>query len=165
MGARVGVAGGGSFRVGAGVGATWTVFEGFSSLAALSRLGTQARMATLRRESARQDLIAEVILRYGDAVRQKRILAALDSAMAFSRERVRITQGKYGFGSVSKLELLQSRLDLNADSSSRIRQQLALGTAMRTLNRLLSRPEDIRFEVADSVSLHPLPPLPEPTSL
>lgn len=145
----------------AGVGATWTVFEGFSSLAALSRLETQARLASLRREAARQDLIAGVIVLYGDAVRQKRILTALDSAVAFSRERVRLTQGKYGFGSVSKLELLQARLDLNADSSARLRQELALGSAKRELNRLLSRPEGVPFDLADSVSLAALPPLPD----
>ena len=145
----------------AGVGATWTVFEGFSSLAALSRLETQARLASLRREAARQDLSAEVISSYGDAVRQKRILLALDSVMAFSRERVRITQGKYSLGSVSKLELLQSRLDLNADSSARLRQETTLRAAKRNLNRILSRPEAVAFEVSDSVALSELPPLEE----
>lgn len=142
----------------AGVGAAWTVFEGFSSLAAHSRLQTQARLASLRREASRQDLTAEVILVYGNVVRQRRILLALDSVMAFSRERVRITQGKYGLGSISKLELLQSRLDLNADSSARLRQETTLGAAKRDLNRILSRPEAAAFEVSDSVPLAELPP-------
>lgn len=145
----------------AGVGAAWTVFEGFSSLAAHSRLQTQARLASLRRDASLQDLTAEVISAYGNVVRQRRILLALDSVMAFSRERVRITQGKYGLGSVSKLELLQSRLDLNADSSARLRQETSLGAAKRDLNRILSRPEAAVFEVSDSVPLAPLPPLDE----
>lgn len=142
----------------AGVGAAWTVFEGLASLAAHARLGTQARLASLRRAAARQELAAQVILGYGDAVRQKRILAALDSAMAFSKERARITEGKYRLGSASKLELLQARIDLNADSSARLRQALSLSAAKRDLNRTLARPETQPFDVADSVPLADLPP-------
>jgi outer membrane protein len=145
----------------AGVGAAWTVFEGFASLAALARLETQARLATLRRTAARQELAAQVILAYGDAVRHKRILAALDSAMAFSRERARITEGKYRLGSASKLELLQARIDLHADSSARIRQGLSLLAAKRGLNRALARPEAQPLDVADSVPLAALPPAEE----
>jgi outer membrane protein TolC len=142
----------------AGIGATWTVFEGFSSLAAHARLEAQARLASLQGEEARQGVAAGVILAYGEAVRHKRILSALDSSMAFSRERVRLTEGKYGLGSVSKLELLQARLDLNADSSARLRQELALEAAKRDLNHLLAMPEGTGFDVADSVPLSALPP-------
>jgi outer membrane protein TolC len=142
----------------AGIGATWTVFEGFSSLAAHARLEAQARLASLQGEEARQGAVAGVILAYGEAVRQKRILAALDSTMAFSRERARLTEGKYNLGSASKLELLQARLDLNADSSARLRQELALEAAKRDLNLLLALPEGTAFDVADSVPLSALPP-------
>lgn len=145
----------------AGVGATWTVFEGFASLAALSRLETRAKLASLRSEAARQGLAAEVILAYGAAVRERRVLIALDSAMAFSRERVRLTEGKYRLGSASKLELLQAKLDLNADSSARLRQELALLASKRALNRILARPEAAPFDVSDSLPLAPLPALEE----
>ncbi|HLP42899.1 MAG TPA: TolC family protein, partial [Fibrobacteria bacterium] len=79
------------------------------------------------------------------------------SAMAFSRERVRLTQGKYGLGSASKLELLQARLDLNADSSARLRQETSLAAARRGLNRLLARPESAPLAVADSLALSEVP--------
>ncbi|GEM_PF-7036294 len=48
----------------------------------------------------------------------------MDSTVALSRERVKITQGKYGFGATSKLELLQAQLDLNADRADSLRQFL-----------------------------------------
>jgi outer membrane protein TolC len=149
--------GAGSDATSAGIGATWTVFEGFSSLAAHARLESQARLASLQGEETRQGVAAGVILAYGEAVRHKRILSALDSSMAFSRERVRLTEGKYGLGSVSKLELLQARLDLNADSSARLRQELALEAAKRDLNLLLARPEGTGFDVSDSIPLSALP--------
>jgi outer membrane protein len=142
----------------AGVTGTWTVFDGFASLAAYKRLSATAAIADERREAARQDLAANVTLFYVDVVRQRTVLAALDSAVALSRERVKITQGKYGFGSVSKLELLQAQLDLNADLSARLKQALALDNARRNLNRMLARDDSAAFDVEDSISLSAPPP-------
>ncbi|MDB5106574.1 MAG: hypothetical protein JWP91_4263 [Fibrobacteres bacterium] len=142
----------------AGVTGTWTVFEGFSSLAAYKRLGATAALADERREQARQNLAADVILTYVDVVRQRTVLAALDSAVALSRERVKITQGKYGFGSVSKLEMLQAQLDLNSDLSARLRQAVTLANARRNLNTLLARDDSAAYEVEDSIALGPPPP-------
>jgi outer membrane protein len=142
----------------AGVTGSWTVFEGFASLAAYQRLSSTAALADERREQARQDLAAGVTLFYVDVVRQRTVLAALDTAVALSRERVKITQGKYGFGSVSKLELLQSQLDLNEDLSARLKQALALDNAKRNLNRLLARDDAAAFEVEDSIALAAPPP-------
>lgn len=144
----------------AGVGASWTIFEGFSSLAALARLRTLEEVSRLRQEQARQDLAAQVIVGYGDAARQRRTLAALDSAVDLSRERVKITEGKYRLGSASKLEMLQARLDLNSDLSAQLRQRVTLGTAKRTLNRVMARADTADFEVADSIALGSLPGLP-----
>lgn len=142
----------------AGVSGTWTVFEGLSSLAAHDRLSSSAAMADERREQARLDLAAGVTLTYMDVVRQRTILAAFDSAVALSRERFKITEGKYGFGSVSKLELLQARLDLNEDLSARYRQAVVLADSKRDLNVLLVRPASDSFEVADSIPLAAPPP-------
>lgn len=142
----------------AGVTGTWTVFEGLSSLAAHDRLASTAALASERSVQSRQDLAAGVILAYEDVVRQRTVLAALDTAVALSRERVKLTQGKYGFGGVSKLELLQSQLDLNRDLSARLKQAVAVGDVKRRLNRLLARDDSAAFEVEDSIRLPPPPP-------
>jgi len=142
----------------AGVNGTWTVFDGFASLAAYKRLSSAAALADERREQLRQDLAANVILFYVDVVRQSTVLGALDSAVALSQERVKITQGKYGYGSVSKLELLQAQLDLNEDLSARLKQAVVLGNAKRNLNRLLSRDDSTAYAVEDSIVLAPPPP-------
>ncbi len=141
----------------AGVTGNWTVFEGLSSLAAHKRLAATASLYEQRREGSRQALAAQIILAYGDVVRQRTLLAALDTAVSLSRERVKLTQGKYGFGGVSKLELLQAQLDLNADLSARLRQAVSLDEGKRALNRLLSRDEGADFLSEDSIPLAPAP--------
>jgi len=141
----------------AGINGAWTVFEGLSSLAAHDRLASTAALAGERRTQVRQDVAAQVIVAYVDVVRQRTVLAAIDSAVALSRERVKITEGKYGFGSVSKLELLQAKLDLNEDLSNRLRQAATLAKTRLNLSRVLARDDSAAFEVEDSIPLAPTP--------
>ncbi len=136
-----------------GVNGSWTFFEGLSSLAAHARLAFGAEGAEARRRQAREDLAAFAILAYSDVVRQRNLLAALDSAVVLSRERARITEGKYKLGSVSKLDKLQAELDLNEDLSARLRQAVVLTSAKLNLAHLLSWPDDPAYEVEDSISL------------
>lgn len=142
----------------AGIAGTWTVFEGLSSLAAHDRLSAAAELADERRSETLQDVAARVILSYMDVVRQQTILSAIDTAVQLSRERVRITEGKYGYGSASKLEMLQAKLDLNEDLSMRLNQAVVLADVKRALNVLLARPDSLSFEVEDSIPLAPPPP-------
>jgi outer membrane protein TolC len=48
---------------------------------------------------------------------------------------------------------LQAQLDLNADRADSLKQNLALASAKRGLNRLLARPDTLAFEVEDSIPL------------
>ena len=141
----------------AGINGAWTVFEGLSSLAAHDRLASTAALAGERRIQVRQDLAAQLILSYVDVVRQKTVLAAIDSAVALSRERVKITEGKYGYGSVSKLELLQAKLDLNEDLSNRLKQAAVLAKARLNLNRVMALEDTVAIEVEDSIPLASAP--------
>lgn len=142
----------------AGITGNWTIFEGLSSLAAHDRLSATADLADERRKQSRQDMAALVILSYMDVVRQQTILSAIDTAVQLSRERVKITEGKYGFGGASKLELLQAKLDLNEDLSMRLNQAVVLANVKRALNVLLARPDSLSFDVEDSIPLAPPPP-------
>ncbi len=139
----------------AGLNGTWTLFDGLAALAAHDRLASTAALAGERKEQMRQNLASLVTLAYVDVVRQRTLLAALDSAVALSQERVKITKGKYGFGGVSKLEMLQAQLDLNQDLSARLKQAVAVGTGKRNLNRLLAREDSVAYEVEDSIRLDP----------
>ncbi|MEO7424283.1 MAG: TolC family protein [Fibrobacteria bacterium] len=142
----------------AGINGTWTIFDGLAALAAHDRLASMAALAGERRELMRQNLASLVTLAYVDVVRQRTLLAALDSAVALSQERVKITKGKYGFGGVSKLEMLQAQLDLNQDLSARLKQAVTVATVKRNLNRLLAREDSLAYEVEDSIRLDPPQP-------
>ena len=62
----------------------------------------------------------------------------LKYALTLSRERLRIDEDRYLLGSGSKLEVLQSRVYVNSDSSNLSRQNEVIRTAQIRLNEMLA---------------------------
>jgi outer membrane protein len=138
-------------RVGAS--ADWQVFDGFRSYHGYRRLETQERAAALAERATLENLVEAVVVGYYDLVQQKQRLSAIGDLLSVSRERARLAEAKLAVGAGSKLDQLQSRADLNEDSSSYLSQGLSLETAKVRLNRLLARDPALSFDVADSIPL------------
>jgi outer membrane protein TolC len=84
----------------------------------------------------------------------------LKSAVALSREQLRIVEARYQIGSFSRLDLQQARVDFNADSSRLLRQYERLNTSRIKLNELMGV-EDVETPLvaADtSITLKPIEP-------
>jgi len=62
----------------------------------------------------------------------------LKTAVALSRERLRIVEARYNIGSMSRLDLQQARVDFNTDSSRLLRQSEALHASRIKLNELMA---------------------------
>ena len=83
---------------------------------------------------------------------QKRLYNNLQFAVDLSRERLRIDEASYLLGRASKLQLLQSKVYFNADSSRLSRQSDVLRASEIRLNELMSVDNlGQRFIVADTV--------------
>ncbi len=142
-----------------GASADWQVFDGFQDYHGYQRLKTQERAAGLSERAALENLVEKVVLGYYDLVQQKQRLSAIAELLSVSRERARLAEAKLAVGSGSKLDQLQSKADLNEDSSTYLNQQLSLEKAKVGLNRLLARDPAIAFDVADSIPLQTTLPL------
>jgi outer membrane protein TolC len=59
-------------------------------------------------------------------------------ALSLSRERLRIDEERYLLGASSKLQVLQSRVYLNSDSSNLVKQQLVIRETQIRLNELMA---------------------------
>jgi len=66
-------------------------------------------------------------------------LTAGQSSLEIYNERVRIAETKFNIGSSSKLELLQAKVDLNAQRSLLMNEKTALQPAKINLNQLLGK--------------------------
>ncbi len=141
----------------AGVVMNMTIFNGFNVLTTYKKLGELKQVGELNTQLAIENLVADIISGYYNYIQQLELLSNISYAETLSRERLRIDQDRYLLGSSSKLQVLQSRVYLNADSSRLSRQNEVVRAAQIRLNELMAV-EDLsqNFATADtSIKVNP----------
>jgi adhesin transport system outer membrane protein len=124
----------------ANAGATlgWTIFNGFNVQTSYRKLNELKQLGELNTQLAVENLIATVISGYYNYIEQIQMLNNMKYAIALSKERLRIDEDRYLLGSSSKLQVLQSRVYLNADSSNLSKQFEVVRAAQIRLNELMA---------------------------
>jgi len=146
-----------SSNLSAGAALDWTVFDGFKMFATKGRLSELEGKGSISLKIEIENTLEKVISSYFDIVKNEELLKAAQEAIDIYQERVRISEAKFNIGSSSKLDVLQSKVDLNAQRSEQMKEQTALYNAKINLNQLLARPSETDFEAVDSIviSYHP----------
>lgn len=116
----------------------WTIFQGFSAHTSYKKLNELRLVGELSTQMAVEDFIAEMASEYYFYIQQLRLHQNLAYAVSLSRERVRIDEERYLLGASSKLQLLQSLVYLNSDSSRYARQNEVLRASQVRINELMS---------------------------
>ena len=137
----------------AGIQLTWTLFDGFSMFASKNMLNILEEMGETEARIAIENTLSSIILNYYGIIQQQKLVQVLEDAAALSLERKKIMEAKISLGAGSELQLLQSTVDLNADSINLISEMAAMQKTMADLNRLLARNPETRFIPSDSISL------------
>jgi outer membrane protein TolC len=115
-----------------------TIFRGFEVQTIYRKLGEQAALEGLRTQMAIENLVAAIVAEYNNYLQQMTLYDNLAYAVTLSRERVRIDEQRYLLGSASRMQLLQSIVYLNADSSRYARQNEVLRASQIRLNELMA---------------------------
>jgi outer membrane protein len=137
----------------AGVQLTWTLFDGFSMFASKNMLEIMEEMGETDARIAVENTVSSIILNYYGIIQQQKLVQVLEDAAALSLERKKITEAKISLGAGSQLQMLQSTVDLNADSINLISEKASMQKTMADLNLLLARNPEIMFIPTDSISL------------
>ncbi len=129
-----------------------TIFKGFQVQKTYRRLEKQTELEGFRTQMAIEKLVSEISSEYYNYIQQIALYANLEYAVMLSRERARIDEQRYLLGSGSKMQLLQSQVYLNADSSRYAKQSEILRSSQIRLNMLMAT-EDIgvEFTIKDSI--------------
>ncbi len=129
----------------AGVTLGWTIFNGFNVQTTYKKLNELKQLGTLNTQMAAENLISDIVSGYYNYIEQVQMLKNMEYAVALSKERLRIDEVRYQLQSGSKLQVLQSRVYLNADSSRLSKQVEVVRTVQINLNELMAA-EDIGAE-------------------
>jgi adhesin transport system outer membrane protein len=122
----------------AGVTLGWTIFNGFNVQTTYKKLNELKQLGSLNTQLAAENLIADIISVYYNYIEQVQMLNNMKYAVTLSKERLRIDEYRYLLRSSSKLEVLQSRVYLNADSSRLSKQYEVVRAAQIRLNELMA---------------------------
>jgi len=135
----------------AGLTANMTIFNGFNVVTSYKKLNELKQVGELNTQLSIENLVANIISAYYNYIQQIELRNNLEYAVALSKERLRIDEDRYLLGSSSKMQVLQSRVYLNSDSSRLSRQIEVVRAAEIRLNELMAV-EDLsqKFQTSDT---------------
>ena len=129
----------------------WVLFDGFKMFATRDKLKEYLLLGDLTIKNQVTEIIAEVIKTYYNIVRQKQQLKAVEEQMILNRERLRLAEIKLEVGLGIKPDVLQAKLDLNAQVATQLNKQTAIAQLKGTLNELMDVNKGVDYEVLDTI--------------
>lgn len=134
--------------------AVWTLFDGTKMFATMERLDEIAAQGELNVKNQMVNSIAAVINNYYNIVRQKQQLKAIQEQMSVNEERVKLAERKLEVGTGGKPELLQAKVDLNAQRTLSIQQETLITQLKDQLNGLVGLQLPQAYDVSDSIVIN-----------
>ncbi|TRW99860.1 TolC family protein [Flavobacterium gawalongense] len=148
-----------------GVGLDWTIFDGLRMFARLDQLKELQKLGEAQLKLTVITKISDVHAAYYDLVQQQQQLAALDTTIVISNQRLALAQNRFTIGKASKLEVLNAQVDLNTDQVAVLRQKELYANSKILLNQILARDLKSDFKVIDFIAVDNQLLLPELTAL
>jgi outer membrane protein len=133
------------------VGLNWLLFDGKRMFIAKERTLEIARTGELVVKAQVVNTVAQVRNVYFGIVRQKQQLKAIEEQMSVSEERVKVADRKLSTGLGSKPELLQAKVDLNAQKARQLQQQTAIAQQKEQLDQLAGGQLGTDFDVVEGI--------------
>ncbi|MGM8363119.1 TolC family protein [Flavobacterium sp. ARAG 55.4] len=132
-----------------GVSLGWTIFDGMSMFAKRAQFQELQKLGESKLKLSILTKIGDVYETYFDLVQQQQQLAALDSTLVISNQRLALAENRFSIGKASKLEVLNAQVDLNTDKVMLLRQKELFSNTKTLLNQILARDTKIDFIVND----------------
>ena len=133
---------------------SWTLFDGYKMFATKEKLNEFVTLGDLAIKKQMVTSVAALLVKYYSIVHQKQQLKAIEEQMSINEERVKLADKKLGVGLGAKPELLQAKVDLNAQKSARLKQQALIAQLKEQLNLLINFSSNSTYDVSDSIPIN-----------
>lgn len=137
-----------------GVQLNWTLFDGMKMFATRDKAKELVLLGELAIKNQIINTVAAVISNYYNIVRQKQQLKAVEEQIVLSGERAKLAQYKLDIGVGAKPDVLQSKVDLNAQKSAQLLQQTLIAQLKEQLNQAMNVTQVSPYDVSDSIPLN-----------
>lgn len=143
-----------SHNLNAALNLNWTLFDGLKMFATRDKAAEFIKLGELGIKNQVINTVATVINTYYNIVRQKQQLKAIEEQMSISQTRVNLAERRLDIGVGTKPDVLQSKVDLNAQKAAQLEQQTLISQLREQLNQVMNVKEQANYEVADSIPLN-----------
>jgi len=135
-----------------GVTASMLVFNGWRVIATKKRLDELQKLTEAQLAAQIQNVVAQVMVRYYDVVRQDEFLNTLDFSLQLAQKRLDIFQVRKDVGLANNADIFQAQIDVNTIKQNIAAQQLVLSQAKVDLMDIMDS-RDSFFTINDSISV------------
>lgn len=132
----------------------WVLFDGLRMFATRAKAKELVDLGSLGIKNQIVTSIATVITTYYDIARQKQQLKAVEEQIVLNEERVKLAQYKLDIGTGAKPDVLQSKVDLNAQKALKLQQETLIEQLKEQLLQVMNTSPGIAFDVNDSIPLN-----------
>ena len=133
---------------------SWTLFNGHKMVTTKEKLNEFVKLGDLAIKNQMTTSVASLLVNYYNIVHQKQQLKAVEEQMSINEERVKLSEKKLSVGLGAKPELLQAKVDLNAQRAARLKQQTLIAQLKEQLNLIMNIPSTVGYEVYDSIVIN-----------
>jgi outer membrane protein TolC len=132
----------------------WTLFDGLEMFVARDKAEKLLEFGELEIKNQVMNTVATVLNNYYNIVRQKQQLRSIEEQMSIDSERVRLAQYRLDVGVGIKPDLLQSKIDLNAQKAAQLQQQALIEQLKEQLNQAMVVPQFTMYDVVDTITIN-----------
>jgi outer membrane protein TolC len=132
----------------------WVLFDGLKMFATRDKAQEFIKLGELGIKTQIVNSVAAVINNYYAIVRQKQQIIAIAEQISLNEERVKLAQNKLDIGVGAKPDVLQSKVDLNAQKSSYLNQQTIMEQLKVELNQVMNTSPETDYDVSDSIEIN-----------
>lgn len=148
-------------NISAAINLNWTLFDGMKMFVTRDKSEQLIKLGELGIKEQIINTVATVINTYYNIVRQKQQLKAIEEQMALSGERAKLAQYKLDIGVGAKPDVLQSKVDHNAQKALQLEQLTSISQLKQQLNQAMNLPAGIKdspdaysYDVEDSIPVN-----------
>ena len=133
---------------------SWILFDGLKMFATRNKAEEFVRLGELAIKDRVVNTVAAVINNYYDIARQKQQLKAITEQMSLSQERAKLAQYKLDIGVGTKPDVLQSKVDNNAQRALQFVQVRLIAQLKEQLSQIMNVSDNNGYDVSDTIPIN-----------
>lgn len=134
-----------------GITGSYLLYNGLRVVATQKRLQELAALGNDNLNLQIQNIIADVMIKYYDIVRQENYISTLDTAITLANKRLEIFNVRKSVGLSNNADVFQAQIDVNAAQQTKAQQILILEQAKVDLLNMMNLNPDSLITVSDTI--------------